>query len=57
MRKYCQHKDVDYQWLLRSRKEYYVQERPEEVRQLSGTAERLDVREIQPPAGRHAHKS
>lgn len=45
LRKYCQDEGVDYQWLLRSCKKYFAQERPEEVRQLPGTSERLEARQ------------
>ena len=50
LRKYCQDEEVDYQWLMRSRKEYSAPERPEEERQLPGTAERFIPLEVIEPS-------
>ena len=49
LRKYCQDEGVDYQWLMRSRKEYSSPERPEEC-QLPGTAERFIPLEVSGPS-------
>ena len=50
LRKYCQDEGVDYQWLMRSRKEYSAPARPEEEPQLPGTAERFIPLELAEPA-------
>lgn len=50
LRKYCQDEGGDYQWLMRSRKEYTTPESPEEWRQLPGTAERFIPLEVSEPS-------
>ena len=51
LRKYCQDEGIDYQWLMKSRKEFSAQVQPDEEHSLPGTAEHfipLEVAEPQP---------
>ena len=46
LRKYCQDEGIDYQWLMKSRKEYSVQGQPESDSDVAGTAEHFIPLEI-----------
>ena len=50
LRKYCQDEGIDYQWLMKSRKDYFVHGQPESDSDVAGTAEHfisLEIREFQ----------
>ena len=49
LRKYCQDEGIDYQWLMKSRKEYSVQDSEDFNQSLSGTAEHFIPLEITEP--------